>query len=137
MGNWNGSVYGYFDENGHMVTVEREEPGLVYFFNDEEYLIYPTRGITGNLIYISPDGEWQALIRGQDVDIFRAKEGPEPVMTIPGTNYDRLCAAIYGDVLVLGTYVENLSLYDLKPGECMGTLDTGAMCQLLQFSEDG
>ena len=137
MGNWNGSVYGYFDEKGHMVSAEREEPGLVYFFNDEEYLIYPTRGITGNFIYISPDGEWQALIRGQDVDIFRAKEGPEPVMTIPGTNYDRLCAAIYGDVLVLGTYVENLSLYDLKTGECMGTLDTGAMCQLLQFSEDG
>ena len=137
MGNWNWSSFGYFDENGHMVTVEREEPGLVYFFNDEEYLIYPTRGIMGNFIYISPDGEWQALIRGQDVDIFRAKEGPEPVMTIPGTNYDRLCAAIYGDVLVLGTYVENLSLYDLKTGECMGTLDTGAMCQLLQFSEDG
>ena len=34
-------------------------------------------------------------------------------MTIPGTNFDRLCAAIYGNVLVLGSYVENLSLYDL------------------------
>lgn len=136
-GNWNGSSFGYFDGNGRMVTAERDEPGLVYSFNGEEYLIYPTNGITGNFIYISPDGEWQALIRGQDVDIFRAKDSPEPVMTIPGTNYDRLCAAIYGDVLVLGTYVENLSLYDLKTGECMGTLDTGAMCQLLQFSEDG
>ena len=137
MGSWNGSNFGYFDENGKMVSLELDEPGLAYVFEGETYVIHPVNSVMGNFIYISPDGEWQALIRGQDVDIFRAKEGPEPVMTIPGTFYDRLCAAIYGDVLVLGTYVENLSLYDLKTGECIGTLDTGAMCQLIQFSRDG
>ena len=137
LGNWNGSTFGYFDENGRMVTADTDEPGLFYSFGGETYVIHPVNGIMANFIYISPDGEWQALIRGQDVDIFRAKESPEPVMTIPGTNFDRLCAAIYGNVLVLGSYVENLSLYDLTTGECIGTLDTGAMCQLIQFSRDG
>ena len=88
-------------------------------------------------VYISPDGEWQAMLRNDEVDVFRAKEGPEPVRTIASNNYQRLCAAIYGDLLVLGAYAENLSVYDLKTGECLGTMDTGAMCTKMQFSADG
>ncbi len=137
MGNWNGSNFGYFDESGRMVTVERDEPGLIYRFEGQEYLIHPTNGIMANSVYVSPDGKWQALIRGEEVDIFCANEGPEPVMTIPGNGYDRLKAALYGNIIALSGYVENLTLYDLTTCECIGTLDSGAMCNDIQFSPDG
>ena len=137
MGNWGYSQYYGIDENGKSETVVLDEPGLIYRYEGQEYLIHPINGIAGNFVYVSPDGKWQALIRGEEVDIFRAKEGPEPVWTIPGNGYDRLWAALNGDLLALGAYVENLSLYDLNTGECIGTLDTGAMCRDIQFSPDG
>lgn len=136
-GNWNGNDIGFFDEDGNQITVELDEPGLVYVFENEGYILHPTRGLERPFVYISPDGEWQAMLRNDDVDVFRAKEGPEPVRTIASNNYQRLCAAIYGDLLVLGAYAENLSVYDLKTGECLGTMDTGAMCTKIQFSADG
>ena len=137
MGNWGYSQYYGIDENGKSETVVLDEPGLVYRYEGQEYLIHPINGIAANSVYVSPDGEWQALIREAEVDIFRAKEGPEPVMTIPGNGYDRLKAALYGNVIALSGYVENLTLYDLTTGECIGTLDTGAMCSDIQFSPDG
>jgi hypothetical protein len=33
--------------------------------------------------------------------------------------------------------VENLILYDLTTGDCLGSADTGAMCTRIQFSPDG
>ena len=136
-GNWNGSTFGFFDEEGNNITIELDEPGLAYVFENEGYILHPTRGVERPFVYISPDGEWQAMLRNDEVDVFRAKEGPEPVRTIASNNYQRLCAAIYGDLLVLGAYAENLSVYDLKTGECLGTMDTGAMCTKMQFSADG
>lgn len=135
-GNWNGMSVGFMTDEG-WVTVEMEEPGLVYLFEGQEYILHPVNGIQSPMVYVSPDGEWQAMIRGGDVDIFRAKEGPEPVMVIPANNYDRLCAAFCGNVVALGAYVENLALYDLISGDCLGTISTGAMCTQIQFSPDG
>ena len=89
------------------------------------------------MVYVSPDGEWQVVLRGGNVDVFRAKEGPEPVLVIPENGYDRMCAAICGNLLALGAYVENLALYDLTTGDCLGTIRTGAMCTEIQFSADG
>ena len=136
-GNWNGNNIGFFDENGNQITVELDEPGLAYVFENEGYILHPTKGLERPFVYISPDGEWQAMLRNDEVDVFRAKEGPEPVRTIASNNYQRLCAAIYGDLLVLGAYAENLSVYDLTTGECLGTMETGAMCTKIQFSADG
>ena len=136
-GNWEGSTFGFFDGEGNYITLEMDEPGLAYVFEGQGYMLHPTRGVTLPYVYISPDGEWQAMLRGQEVDVFRAKEGPEPVMTIPGNNFDRRCLAIYGNMMAAGSYVENLSLFDLTTGECMRTLETGAMCDKIQFSADG
>ena len=138
MGNWAGSnFYAFID--GKSATVELDEPGLVYFFEEEGYLIHPASEqlFFTNTIYVSPDGEWQALIRGEEVDVFRAKEGPEAIYTIPGNNFERKSLAIYGNIMALGSFVENLALYDLTTGECIRTLDTGAMCMMIQFSPDG
>lgn len=135
-GNWNGSQFWFFDGE-NFVTVERDEPGLVFIMDDQEYVVYPVNGIMANQLYISPDKQWQALIRGGAVDIFRVQEGPEPVLTIPENGYDRLCAAICGNTIALGSYVENLAFFDLLTGDCLGTVDTGAMCQMIQFSPDG
>ena len=135
-GRWNGMSVGFFTDQGWM-TVEREEDGLVYLFGGKEYVLHPVNGMQNPFVYVSPDGEWQAVIRGGDVDIFRAGEGPEPVMVIPGNGYDRLCAAISGHLLALGSYVENLALYDLSTGDCVGTIVSGAMCTEIQFSPDG
>ena len=133
-GSWNGMlVSSAWDGSGD----GREEPGLRYEFEGQEYVLHPVNGIMVPLVYISPDGKWQAMIRDQEVDIFRAEDGPEPVMTIPGNGYTRLCAAIGGDMLALGAYVENLILYDLVTGDCLGSVDTGAMCMNIQFSSDG
>ena len=137
MGNWGWSQYYGVNQEGKSETVVLDEPGLIYRFEGQEYLIHPINGIMGNFVYVSPDNEWQALIRGQEVDIFRAKESPEPVLTIPGNGYDRLWAALNGNILALGAYVENLTLYDLTTGECIGTLNSGAMCRDIQFSPDG
>ena len=135
-GNWNGMAY-YLFNGEDWVTLDTEEPGLLYLFDGKEYILYPVNGIVTSYIYVSPDGKWQALIRNEEVDLFRAEEGPEPVMTIPGNGYSRLCAAFYGDILALGSYVENLVLYDLNTGDCLGTVNTGAMCTKIQFSPDG
>ena len=135
-GNWNGSTFGFFDGE-NWLTVERDEPGLVYILDDREYVLYPVNGVMAGVVYVSSDNQWQALIRGEEVDIFRASEGPEPVMTIPGNGYTRLCAAISGNVIALGSYVENLVFYDLSTGDCLGTVATGAMCNKIQFSRDG
>ena len=32
--------------------------------------------------------------------------------------------------------MENLILYDLTTGDCLGSVDTGAMCMNIQFSQD-
>lgn len=135
-GFWNGITY-YMYYNGQYGTVETDEPGVVYFLQDQAYTLHPTNGVAVPSVYVSPDGKWQALIRSEEVDIFRAEEGPEPVLTIPGNGYDRLCAAIWGDTLALGAYVENAALFDLNTGDCLGTVKTGAMCMKLQFSPDG
>ena len=135
-GTWEGSVY-YLNVNGEFFTIELPEPGLVYIWHNQEFILHPTRGMGNPFIYVSPDGQWQAMIRGEEVDIFRAQEGPEPVMTIPGNGYNRLCAGFYGNTIALGSYVENLVLYDLISGECIGTVKTGAMCADIQFSPDG
>ncbi len=135
-GNWNGSQYWFFDGE-NFLTIERDEPGLVFIMDDQEYVLHPVNGIMANQLYISPDKQWQALIRGGAVDIFRVQEGPEPVLTIPENGYDRLCAAICGNTIALGSYVENLAFFDLLTGDCLGTIDTGAMCQKIQFSPDG
>lgn len=134
-GTWNGQTF-YTLHNGEWGTVQLEEPGLVYFWNDQQFVLHPVHG-AGSVVFVSPDNKWQAMIIDQAVDIFRAQEGPEPVMTIPGNGYSRLWAGLYGDILALGAYVENLVLYDLSTGECIGTLDTGAMCMRIQFSADG
>lgn len=136
-GNWNGRSIGFFDEEGNQITIELDEPGLAYVFDGEGYILHPTKGLTLPFVYISPDGNWQAMIRGEEVDVFRAKEGSEPVMTIPGNGFERRCLAIYGDMMAMGSYVENLSIFDLTTGECMRTLETGAMCDKIQFSADG
>lgn len=136
-GNWDGTAFGFFDEEGNWMTVQPDEPGLVYVFDGQGYTLHPTRGVTLPYVYISPDGEWQAMIRGDNVDVFRAKESPEIVMTIPGNNFDRRCLAIWGNMMAAGSYVENLSMFDLTTGECMRTLETGAMCDKIQFSADG
>ena len=136
VGRWNGSTY-FGMINGEYVTLDSEEDGLVYQFQGKEYMIHPVRGIDSNLLYVSPDGKWQALLRSGAVDIFRAAEGPEPVLTIPENGYQRLCAALYGDMIALGAYVENLTLYDLNTGEFLGTVPTGAMCVNVSFSPDG
>jgi WD40 repeat protein len=136
-GNWNGSSFGFFDEEGNQITIELDEPGLAYVFDGEGYILHPTKGLSLPYVYISPDGNWQAMIRGEEVDVFRAKEGPEPVLTIPGNGFDRRYLAIYGDMMAAGSYVENLSIFDLNTGECMRTLETGAMCDKIQFSADG
>ena len=135
-GNWDGMTFGFFSDDG-WITVERDEPGVVYIHDNQEFVLHPVNGVQTPLIYVSPDNSWQAMIRGEEIDIFRAKEGPEPVLTIPGNGYDRLCAAVCGDVLAVGAYVENLALYDLNTGDCLGTVVTGAMCQGIQFSPDG
>lgn len=135
VGTWQGSVYSA-QRDGEWVSGDPDTEGLSYFFNDEERLLHPVRG-AGPGVFVSPDGTWQALLRGQEVDIFRSADGPEPVMTIPGNGYDRLWAALYGDTLALGAYVENLVIFDLSSGECLGTADTGAMCMKIQFSPDG
>ena len=114
-----------------------DEPGLAYIFNNEEYILHPVNGAGNGFVYVSPNGKWQAVIRDQEVDIFRAGEQAEPVMTIPGNGYQRLCAAFCGDIIALGSYVENLVLYDLVTRECIGTVKTGAMCTDIQFSPDG
>ena len=111
--------------------------GLYYEFEGKKYFINPVNGISTPFIYVSADGKWQAIIRDEEVDVFRAEEGSDPVMTIPGNGYKRLCVALGGDLLALGSYVENLTLYDLSTGECLGSIDTGAMCTNIQFSEDG
>ena len=111
--------------------------GLYYEFEGKKYFINPVKGISTPFIYVSADGKWQAIIRDEEVDVFRAEEGSDPVMTIPGNGYNRLCVALGGDLLALGSYVENLTLYDLSTGECLGSIDTGAMCTNIQFSEDG
>ncbi len=136
VGNWQGAVY-YLWIDGESFTVNFDEPGLAYIFNNEEYILHPVNGAGNGFVYVSPDGKWQAVIRDQEVDIFRAGEQAEPVMTIPGNGYQRLCAAFYGDIIALGSYVENLVLYDLKTGDCIGTVKTGAMCTDIQFSPDG
>ncbi len=135
-GTWNGSTY-YIQAGDDWITLEMDEPGLVYLHDNQEYILHPVNGVMNPFIYVSPDGQWQALIRGEEVDIFRAAEGTEPVMTIPGNGYTRLCAAFWGDTLALGSYVENLVLYDLITGDCLGTVKTGAMCTEIQFSPDG
>ena len=33
--------------------------------------------------------------------------------------------------------MENRAFFDLLTGDCLGTVDTGAMCQMIQFSPDG
>jgi WD40 repeat protein len=134
-GTWQENVYSA-QIDGEWVSGDPGKEGLTYFFNGEERLIYPVRG-AGNGVFVSPDGTWQAMLRGQEVDIFRSADSPEPVMTIPGNGYDRLWAALYGDTLALGAYVENLVIYNLSSGECLGTADTGAMCMKIQFSPDG
>ncbi len=113
-----------------------QEPGLRYTFDGQEFVLHPVNGVVTPFVYVSPDGKWQAMIRDEEVDIFRAGEGPEPVMTIPGNGYMRLCVAMGGDLLALGSYVENLILYDLTTGDCLGSVDTGAMCMNIQFSQD-
>ena len=135
-GSWEGAEY-YIDLNGDFVTADTNGECLVYLFHDEQYCLQPVNGVTANMVYVSPDGTWQAMIRGGEVDIFRAQESPTPVYTIPSNGYDRLCAAIYGDILALGSYVENLVLYDLNTGDCLGSIDAGAMCVGIQFSPDG
>ncbi len=134
-GFWDGSTF-YFEKDGEWVTPILDEPGLLYIFDGEEYLLKPVRG-AGSAVFVSPDGKWQAMIRGEEVDIFRAKESPEPVMTIPGNGYQRLWACLYGKYLALSSYVENLVIYDLETGECLGTVGTGAMCPKIEFSTDG
>ena len=94
-GQWEGSVY-YLNANGEFFTVQLPEPGLVYIWNNQEFILHPTRGMGNPFVYVSPDNQWQAIIRNEEVDIFRAQEGPEPVMTIPGNGYNRLCAGFYG-----------------------------------------
>ena len=136
-GNWDGSTFGFFDEEGNQITVQLDEPGLVYVFDGQGYTLHPTRGVTLPYVYISPDGDWQAMIRGENVDVFRAKESPEIVRSIPGNSFDRRCLAIWGNMMAAGSYVENLSLFDLTTGECLRTLETGAMCDKIQFSADG
>ena len=135
-GNWNGMSFGFFTDEGWM-TIEREEPGVVYLHDGQEYVLHPVNGLQMPMVYVSPDGEWQVVLRGGNVDVFRAKEGPEPVLVIPENGYDRMCAAICGNLLALGAYVENLALYDLTTGDCLGTIRTGAMCTEIQFSADG
>ena len=133
-GSWNGMYANTWAEDGG--SLETEE-GLHYEFEGKEYTLYPVNGVAAPFVYISADGKWQAMIREEEVDIFRAEEGPEPVMTIPGNGYMRLSAAIGGDILALGSYVENLILYDLTTGDCLGSVDTGPMCTKIQFSLDG
>lgn len=130
-----GSFGGYYYSDPNTPGIA--EAGMYYEFEGREYTVNPVNGVSVPFIYISPDGEWQAMIRDEEVDIFRAQEGPDPVMTIPGNGYKRLHAAICGDLLALGSYVENLIIYDLSTGECLGSIDTGAMCTSIQFSEDG
>ena len=130
---------GYWDGmfvNQDWSAQEPQEQGLRYTFEDREYVLHPVNGVMTPFVYVSPDGKWQAMIRDEEVDIFRAEEGPEPVMTIPGNGYMRLCVAMGGDLLALGSYVENLILYDLSTGDCLGSVDTGAMCMSIQFSRD-
>lgn len=131
-GYWDGMFYNT-DWNGGVP----DEPGLRYTFDGQEYTLHPIYGAAVPFVYVSPDGKWQAMIREGNVDVFRAGEGPEPVWTIPGNGYDRLCLAMGGDCLALGAYVENLMLYDLNTGDCLGGVDTGAMCTKIQFSPDG
>ena len=132
-GSYNGMNYNTFDQG----TSGSVNDGLYFEFNGQKYSINPVNGITTPIIYVSADGQWQAIIRDQEVDVFRAQEGPDPVMTIPGNGYTRLSLAIGGNLLALGSYVENLILYDLSTGECLGSIDTGAMCTGIQFSADG
>ena len=133
-GSYDGMTYSSL--TGSNMSGSGTSDGLHYEFEGKEYTINPVNGVTTPFIYVSADGKWQAMIRGEEVDIFRAEEQPEPVMTIPGNGYQRLCAAISGDLLALGAYVENLILYDLSTGECLGSIDTGAMCVSIQFSSD-
>ena len=130
-GSYGGTSFNTFDSDSS------GNEGLYFEFEGKEYSIDPVNGVSTPFIYVSPDGKWQAIIREQEVDVFRAEEGPEPVMTIPGNGYNRLCVAFGGDLLALGSYVENLILYDLSTGECLGSIDTGAMCTSIQFSADG
>ena len=134
-GAWQGAVYSA-QWDGEWVSGDPDTEGLFYLFNGEERLLRPVRG-AGPGVFVSPDGTWQAMLRGQEVDIFRSADSPEPVMTIPGNGYDRLSAALYGNTLALGAYMENLVIFDLSTGECLGTADTGAMCVKIQFSPDG
>ena len=134
-GTWQGNVYSAL-RDGEWVSGDPDKEGLFYLFNGGEKLLNPVRG-AGPGVFVSPDGTWQAMLRGQEVDIFRSADSPEPVMTIPGNGYDRLWAALYGDTLALGAYMENLVIFDLSTGECLGTADTGAMCMRIQFSPDG
>ena len=135
-GTWDGRTFWVY-QDGQWLTYESDEEGLHYQFEGQDYTLHPVNGVTWPMVFISPDGTWQAMIRDEEVDVFRAKEGPEPVLTIPGNGYQRLCAAISGDTLAIGSYVENLILYDLKTGDCLGGVSTGAMCREIQFSPDG
>ena len=114
-----------------------DQPGLLFESGEITGRIQPLNGVSVPFIYASPDSPFQAMIRDQAVDIFRAAEDPKPVLTIPGNGYQRLCAAVWGNTLALGSYVENLILYDLETGDCLGSIDTGAMCTKIQFSPDG
>ena len=136
-GSWAGVTYGFFDDEGNYISIQLDEPGLAYVFDGQGYILHPSQGVTLPYVYISPDGEWQAIIRGDNVDVFRAKESPELVRTIPGNSFDRRCLAIWGNMMAAGSYVENLSLFDLTTGENLRTLNTGAMCDKIQFSADG
>ncbi len=136
-GSWNGNTFYAVNADGNMVTSETEAPGLVYVFEGKTYTLHPANEVTLPYVFVSPDNKWQAMIRGEEVDIFRASEIPDPVMTIPGNGYTRLSAAFSGDTLALGSYVENLVLYDLQTGDCLGSIKTGAMCRTFQFSADG
>ena len=130
-GSWDGMVI-----NGDRNSTETQVPGLRYTFDGQEYVLHPVNGVVTPFVYISPDGKWQAMIRDEEVDVFQAAAGPDPVLTIPGNGYTRLCVAMGGDLLALGSYVENLILYDLSTGDCLGSIDTGAMCMNIQFSSD-
>ena len=130
-----GQIDGFTDED--YITFNSEEEGLFFPWEGEMVRILPT-DLAVSMIYVSSDGRWQVTLHnGGGITVYRAAESAEAVMTIPGNNFDRLCAAFSGDILAVGAYVENVNLYDLQSGEIIGAIPTGEMGVQLQFSPDG